>query len=622
MIQVFRYGIDISRHHLKGIYVVMVGQIRKPSLESEERSSPSTSRQAQVICTLREGPVDECEDWNDTGEGKAPSGNCPITLTYRGQKTTLRPWDPSRCPLAAAIHNQLIHFPIRPKSNVFAIHCSLQSLSHISDTLGPLGRVIGVCSRDPQKQPKPETVHRFLKRHPNTTLIFEDVEEATLERYERLLSLPDDSRYAFLMALHPRLGENSPARLLKEDAPKLCKRIFDFLVCTTPAHIKSLVLWPWTGDAKDKDWGEDADQFDKVPRHVQEIVMNHTNILQRWRRPRRSGEKKHSEGENSDSHERIWVFLDIRTDTSSGGNLDMKLVNELAKLGLLAKEQLALTPWFPNHALLLLQYALHRDERQAISRESYKVPGSAEGKERRLVKEGRSKEKSHRPPSALSMPVPSFGTTKNTLGPVGAPSKPPSTSSSGAGVPRAAASSGGCGFSDLSPAYLHDPASGLQQSQLLGKGGYAGLGGQGHSQWSALDGAPPGLGPSLLQGAGGGVQNWLGAEEQSQQELLSYLQVRQQAAQGLQFGASQQAAAQLQWQQQVAMLQGGLGGPSGPAGLGGKGTGTGLMGKGGGSMSNWPPPPGHPGAGPMNGLPSQLSNFGLREDQLNRAMNL
>ena len=64
----------------------------------------------------------------------------------------------------------------RPKSNVFAIHCSLQSLSHISergmgltvpevcarvwhkevtlpwqDTLGPLGRVIGVCSRDPQK---------------------------------------------------------------------------------------------------------------------------------------------------------------------------------------------------------------------------------------------------------------------------------------------------------------------------------------------------------------------------------------------------------------------------------------------------------------------------------------
>ena len=63
----------------------------------------------------------------------------------------------------------------RPKSNVFVIHCSLQSLSHISDsvgragrevhpwigasfqpsfedTLGPLGRVIGVCSRDPQKR--------------------------------------------------------------------------------------------------------------------------------------------------------------------------------------------------------------------------------------------------------------------------------------------------------------------------------------------------------------------------------------------------------------------------------------------------------------------------------------
>ncbi|CAE7407594.1 flpA [Symbiodinium natans] len=290
---------------------------------------------------LKSLQVAPLKDWNDSGDGKAPNGspkNCPITLTYRGQKTTLRPWDPSRCPLAAAIHNQLIHFPIRPKSNVFVIHCSLQSLSHISDTLGPLGRVIGVCSRDPQKQPKPETVHRFLIRHPNTTLIFEDVEEATLERYERLLSLPDDSRYAFLMALHPRLGENSPARLLKEDGPKLCKLIFDFLVCTTPAHIKSLVLWPWTGDGKDKDSGEDTQEFDKVPRHVQEIVINHTDILQRWRRPRKSGEKKHSEGENSDSHERIWVFLDIRTDTSSGGNLDMKLVNELAKIGLLAKD--------------------------------------------------------------------------------------------------------------------------------------------------------------------------------------------------------------------------------------------------------------------------------------------
>ena len=72
---------------------------------------------------------------------------------WEPDKYELRPWQTAvRGPLAAAIHNQLIHFPIRllgfrpsafglffctfwprPKSNVFAIHCSLQSLSHISE---------------------------------------------------------------------------------------------------------------------------------------------------------------------------------------------------------------------------------------------------------------------------------------------------------------------------------------------------------------------------------------------------------------------------------------------------------------------------------------------------------
>mmetsp|Transcript_64640 Transcript_64640/g.151924 ORF Transcript_64640/g.151924 Transcript_64640/m.151924 type:complete len:605 (+) Transcript_64640:84-1898(+) len=604
MIQVFRYGIDIARHHLKGIYVVTVGQIRKPSPdETEDRISRPSGTEQQVICTLREGSEEECEDWNDcSADGKAQSGSpkySPITFTYRGQKTTLRPWDPSRCPLAAAIHNRLVHFPIRPKSNVFAILCSLQSLSHISDTLGPLGRIIGVLSPDPAKRPNADTIRRFLKRHPTTTLIFEDPEEATLERYERLLSLPQDSRYAFLMALHPRLGEKSPARLLKEDAPKLCGRIFDFLVCNTPAHIKSLVLWPCTGGDSKQGRDEDAEVFDKVPRQVQDIVMNHTDILQRWRRPKKPGDKKPSEGENSDSHERIWVFLDICTDTSSGGNLDMELVNELAKIGLLAKEQLALTPWFPNRALLLLQYALHRDERQMLSYESYHVPG-IEARERRLVKEERtrSKEKaSHRPPSAVSMPVPSFGTSKPVQKPSSSSAVPLSAPVSGGGC-------GGGGCNDFNASFLPDPAGGLpQHSQMMGKGAYMG---------------PPGL---AMQ-AGGRVPNWLG-EEPSQQELLSLLQARQAVQGGPPTGqwppglgsGFPEAATQSPWQQQVAMFQhGGMGQPCGQGFPMGKG----------GSMPALQAR--QMGAGhPMNpGNPGQAQMFGnFREDQLgHRAVNL
>ncbi|CAJ1372956.1 unnamed protein product, partial [Effrenium voratum] len=281
----------------------------------EERASPSR-RHAQVICTLREGPAERCEDWGNNGEETSPSSPkySSITLGYDGEKTTLRPWDPSRCPFGAAIYNRLIHFPIRPKGSVFAIFCSLQSLSHLSDTLGRCGHLIGVLNPDSSRRPKPDIVHRFLLRHPNTTLIFEDINVASLERYERLLSLPVDSRYAFLMALHPRLGAQSPARLLKDDAEKLCNNIFKFLVCTTPSLMKTLVLWHPEQSLQEESDG--IGTFDQVLKHI--------DILQRWRKPRVKTEKKSSEGEHSETNERIWIFMDIRTDKTTGGNLDMK----------------------------------------------------------------------------------------------------------------------------------------------------------------------------------------------------------------------------------------------------------------------------------------------------------
>ncbi|CAL1143570.1 unnamed protein product [Cladocopium goreaui] len=389
MIQIFRHGLDITRHQLKGIYVVKVGKVRKS--RGEEESSSSSSRwHAQVMCSLRDGPAD-CEDWDSAdaeeeyqdGSRRTNPKNGPITLTFRGQVTTLRPWDPSICPLSAAIHNSLVHFPIQPKTNVFAMFWSLQTLSHISDTLGPTGRLIAVLSKE--SRVKPETVHHFVKRHANSTVIFEDPEDATLERYERLLSLPEESRYAFLMALHPRLGANSPARILKPEAPKICELIFDFLVCTTPAEIKSLVIWNGNKRLIAEETGELNNVFDQALKHV--------DILQRWRKPKRISKKKTnskaSETETSESRDRIWVVMDVCSNTT-GGDLDMKLVNEMGRMGLLAKEQLSLNPWFPDHSLLLFQRGMATAQ-------------SEEAKAKAV-----SKEQALRRPNGVSMPVPSF----------------------------------------------------------------------------------------------------------------------------------------------------------------------------------------------------------------------
>ncbi|CAJ1338734.1 unnamed protein product [Effrenium voratum] len=160
MIQILRNGIDITRHHIKGIYVCMVGKDR------EKPEAFGQSAMAEVICTLREGEPQN-EDWAGEGEeassawrgssfttrSKSGTKYSPISVSYQDRHITFRPWDPESCALAAAIHNRIIHFPIRPKGVVFSLGCSLQTLSHISDTLGPKGRLIAVL-HDPSACPQ------------------------------------------------------------------------------------------------------------------------------------------------------------------------------------------------------------------------------------------------------------------------------------------------------------------------------------------------------------------------------------------------------------------------------------------------------------------------------------
>lgn len=447
--RIVRHGIDIRRHPFKGVYVCTIGKNQKHS-----------NVPAEVICTLREG-----RDQEEAGTGQVEPGSQygPITLSYRGKQATLRPWDPHTCVIAAGIHNGLIHFPIRPGTRVFALGCSLKTLSHIADTVRESGRLIGVISDNHPDKPTKEQLALFFKRHPRVSVIIEDVHNATLEKYELRLSLPLSSRHAFLMAMHPRLGANSPARLLSADTQKLAEHIFSFLVCEDAAKAKCLVVCDWPTDTKVET--------------IREVVLTHIDILQRWRVPKvekqgrgvvtfaestGTGSAKDEEAEEEqdkdpedddedkegdgpgssdavkaeqpegavrekkrskkDEAEAVlqWVLLDLPTDRiitetttrDFNGKLtevveNVKRLKTGARTGLLAKELLRLTPYFHNDVLLLMKYVAHHDQRarkcaKKKSRQSALAEDAGEEAqvENILVHE--------RPPSMSSMPMPSF----------------------------------------------------------------------------------------------------------------------------------------------------------------------------------------------------------------------
>lgn len=488
MLQIVQHGIEISRHHLKGVYVFAAGKNRKQS----------SNVLAEVICTLREG---RSEDWEEEEEAStSPSGTKygPFTLSHQGLHVTMRRWDPDSCVFGAAIHNRLIHFPMRPGRCVFALGCSLKTLSHISDILGPKGRLIGVMIEGSAQHPSAEQIRKFRRAHRNTTIVSEDVQNATLERYERLLSIPQSSRYAFLMALHPRLGSESPARVLAgEDAPKICKRIFEFLQCSDPATVKCLVVCHWPEKTR-----VDA---------VREVVLAHIDILQRWKPPsNRLSKEDGDSGANEDGNEspegekkvRIvaesrmktqeevdsvpqWVFLDTPIDNMLPSNpdadLNMKLMEVVdgmkhleggLRTGLLAKEQLLLTPHIPNRSLLLLKYASNRDERQRkVPKKRFPVPPGLEDVSDKDKVKVKDKASSHKAPSAMAMPVPAFAAKGPA--PKSAPNMSGASSSSASGSSSALATvDGRWGNTGAMQLATWDESKAEQSDSMQGQGGY------------------------------------------------------------------------------------------------------------------------------------------------------
>eukprot|EP00933_Yihiella_yeosuensis_P049310 TRINITY_DN4608_c0_g1_i1.p1 TRINITY_DN4608_c0_g1~~TRINITY_DN4608_c0_g1_i1.p1 ORF type:complete len:688 (-),score=148.57 TRINITY_DN4608_c0_g1_i1:177-2240(-) len=393
-------AIDIHRHRLKGIYV----------LNSNSQAGSGT---VDRICTFRQGLAEDLkkdtsvqpDSWKNSGA---------ITFSVQGDHIVLRPWDPDKCFLAAAIHNHVIGFPIRQGKRVLALGCSLITLSHVSDLLSSTAKLIAVMIKDAPDCPSEAQIDRFHRRHSNTVVVAADVQSATLEDYERLLSIPVSSQYAFLMALHSRLGAESPARVLAgENASKLCKHIFSFLKSEDLALTNSLIVNCWPKDTKAED--------------TRELVLRHTEIVSKWKNsqakptvaPTTDGddgekvkEKKEKDGSDSDKDSEAkedkenakWqadkrllrhilinlplnhMISDTQTEDRSEKVTEvaeaMKYLENGERTGMTVKERLMLKPYAPDNALLLLKCQSNREGRPRSKKDKVKdeaAPGQTGG---------------------------------------------------------------------------------------------------------------------------------------------------------------------------------------------------------------------------------------------------
>lgn len=460
--QVIRYGIDLGKHSLKGVYTCTVGKNRK-----QDGGLPR-----ELICTLRDGFPEEAD-----GDGYA---DC-ITLGYFGAQATIRPWDPFTCVIAAGVHNRLIHFPIRPGSQVFVLDCTLRTLSHLSDIVGSAGRLVGVIGEDNPSKPSHAELTKFHQKHANVNIIFENIQKASLANYERLLSIPQASKYAVLMGLHPRLGRHSPIRVLAEaQRPQhIFRRVFDFLELGIGSRPKCLVCCHWPPETR----------IDTV----RDVICTHVDIFHRWRcsqkvaatsatgqgqahvenhKGRDGGSENNNGTSSGEEHTRSkrkrgasardadgdggsdsrldgraeregrpqasasasteaqdmalqWVFLDFSIDNvvvtgqrndvnSKLGEVasNMKRLSSGLRTGLSVKEQMNLTPYFNNRALLLLKYAPKKNER--LSQGSRQRVPAPPGLHEQVEVDGGQRSDGRKPEGSPSAAVPSAPPTRAT----------------------------------------------------------------------------------------------------------------------------------------------------------------------------------------------------------------
>jgi len=119
--------------------------------------------------------------------------------------------------------------------------------------------------------------------------------------WERVLSIPDDGKYAFLMSLHPRLGAKSPARHLIMDRVKLVRLVFTFLDCRFMSTVSRIVLCRPVGTQQLED--------------VQRTGLEYVNIVQKW---------KHWTSPHTFQKKKVWVLMQLSFGKGNSLNIMRK----------------------------------------------------------------------------------------------------------------------------------------------------------------------------------------------------------------------------------------------------------------------------------------------------------
>jgi len=247
------------------------------------------------------------------------------------------PWNPYKCPIAAAIYNNLWHFPARNGWSILLVNPNVHTICHLSNVVGKAGKVTALIEGDLDD--------RFMGLQKNRSNVFlaSVPVHKDLEDYERILSLPNRCKYAFLMGLHPRLGANSFVKLLANSPhpAQFMQLIFSFLEHRALAGVTSIIICS-------------SNSIQNVA-DAQKVALNHIDIVRRWKPLR------HEKGVVSVPTSKIWVLmhLPVGSDTTNVDNLvkGMKQEGDGNPTGLFPKELVGLKPFFDKcAALLLLKY--------------------------------------------------------------------------------------------------------------------------------------------------------------------------------------------------------------------------------------------------------------------------